>query len=660
LGTASGSCEGSITLYSNFNPGQLTLISPDTGLSMQGGQVVQFPNGSQQSRAADLFSTSTQVFTGGNTFISSTTLSIFKASSGTVSGQLSAGSIKFPNGTIQVSSPPVVDTSGLLTTSSATATYLQKSSATATYAMISGSTNYWNYPSTGTFNDAQGIYISTLTATSTSTLQYVTMSTFTAASGTIAGNLSMTNSPTIMTLSPSSDNGLTINGGYIQQSTNGAWKLTGTASGATYAFKNDDTTGMGSANNSKTVRFYANNVETVRISSSGYVGISTGAPQAALDVNGGVIIRSAGTAAFPSLNLGVGTGIYAAFPTQLGLAANGSRGLLIDGNANVNVDWALIMSDLQCIHWLSDTNLCRKRANVLQVGTNESILTDLVVTGKVGISTGTPQNTLDVNGKSLFRSSMTVLGEVVVAPTAALAKLVTSTDTTNGQTNFIAQNNAAAGARLYLGTNRDPTTGVYTKTGQGAAQIELISADGGGQFAVKSSTVNNASLNTIATFDPNGETFNYPLIFSPTTNGIKGTTTNDNTTAGNVGEYVESVVSGDTNYGTASQYSDGTSISLTAGDWDVTALCYANSGSTALVTLVGVGISVTSGNSSTGLVTGSNFVFGDVSSTFRVDQVIPAYRMSLSGTTTVYMKIYAAYSGTTPTFRGRLSARRMR
>jgi hypothetical protein len=60
------------------------------------------------------------------------------------------------------------------------------------------------------------------------------------------------------------------------------------------------------------------------------------------------------------------------------------------------------------------------------------------------------------------------------------------------------------------------------------------------------------------------------LTFSPTTGGIVGTTTNNNVTAGDVGEFVSSEIA------LASQVSfsnatstDLTSISLTAGDWDV-------------------------------------------------------------------------------------------
>lgn len=142
--------------------------------------------------------------------------------------------------------------------------------------------------------------------------------------------------------------------------------------------------------------------------------------------------------------------------------------------------------------------------------------------------------------------------------------------------------------------------------------------------------------------------------------GIVGTTTNDNAAVGNVGYYVESVVSA-TNFPANGTYGDLTSISLTAGDWDVTV-----NGEVTINTAVGfnatlVGISSTSGNSATGLVRGSNacaflaptFVNGCGNS-------IPSYRMSLSTTTTVYYKMYAEYASGNPQIKGRISARRMR
>jgi hypothetical protein len=147
------------------------------------------------------------------------------------------------------------------------------------------------------------------------------------------------------------------------------------------------------------------------------------------------------------------------------------------------------------------------------------------------------------------------------------------------------------------------------------------------------------------------------LIFSPTTAGIKGTTTNDNASSGVVGEYIESITAG-TAVAASGTYGDVTSISLTAGDWDVTAINYFNSGTA--ITIAITGISTTSGNSSTGLVAGSNQAIDVIGATTHdFTQVVSSYRMSLSGTTTVYLKESATYTGSF-FCTARLSARRMR
>jgi hypothetical protein len=142
---------------------------------------------------------------------------------------------------------------------------------------------------------------------------------------------------------------------------------------------------------------------------------------------------------------------------------------------------------------------------------------------------------------------------------------------------------------------------------------------------------------------------------------IKGTTTNDSASAGWVGEYIESVISTFTNYPTSTQYGDLTSISLTAGDWDVTALIEASENGATITGDFRVGISTTSGNSGTGLVTGSNhFNMIRANSTQDSPACIANYRVSLSTTTTVYLKYRAAYSSGTPQAVGRISARRVR
>lgn len=142
---------------------------------------------------------------------------------------------------------------------------------------------------------------------------------------------------------------------------------------------------------------------------------------------------------------------------------------------------------------------------------------------------------------------------------------------------------------------------------------------------------------------------------------VLGVSTNSNASSGYKGEYVESVVTSLTNFPTTGQFGDFTSISLTAGDWDVSAMMnIAANGST--VTAINVGISTTSGNSSSGLQFGNNAFEGKLPVVSGSDGngYVPVYRMSLSTTTTVYFKYAAAYSVATPQARGRLSARRIR
>jgi len=142
--------------------------------------------------------------------------------------------------------------------------------------------------------------------------------------------------------------------------------------------------------------------------------------------------------------------------------------------------------------------------------------------------------------------------------------------------------------------------------------------------------------------------------------GIVGTATNDNATAGNVGEYIESVVTSSTNAVTSTQYGDLTSISLTAGDWDVMLEGRWNQNSSTW-TEVFMGIGTVSGNSNTGTSIANsedwNFASASIGS---VNIGISPFRVSLSGTTTYYLKYLATYSAGTPQARGRISARRVR
>lgn len=142
----------------------------------------------------------------------------------------------------------------------------------------------------------------------------------------------------------------------------------------------------------------------------------------------------------------------------------------------------------------------------------------------------------------------------------------------------------------------------------------------------------------------------------------KGTATNDSATAGYIGEYLESVISSPTSYpGATTAWSDATSKSLTAGDWDVSLLLINSEAGGSLTSQFEIGISTTSGNSSSGLTFGENALRSpSMTSNDGSSVVVCNYRMSLSSTTTVYAKLKGTYTVATPTYRCRLSARRMR
>lgn len=153
------------------------------------------------------------------------------------------------------------------------------------------------------------------------------------------------------------------------------------------------------------------------------------------------------------------------------------------------------------------------------------------------------------------------------------------------------------------------------------------------------------------------------LAFSPTTGGIIGTTTNDSAGAGKVGEYISSVIpfASGANLTNGSPTANITSISLTAGDWDVTGVTVITLNG-AVASTAGCVANVTTTSAS---LTGSQ---GDGRTDFPIAPTslrdvtlpIPNYRVSLSTTTTVYLVGSAPVTTGTMVGFGRLSARRMR
>ena len=147
-------------------------------------------------------------------------------------------------------------------------------------------------------------------------------------------------------------------------------------------------------------------------------------------------------------------------------------------------------------------------------------------------------------------------------------------------------------------------------------------------------------------------------ITPSTTSGIVGTTLADNAQAGSVGEYLTAT-------GTATTISTNssinlTSISLTAGDWDVsgTALITSSAG----YNPIDIGVSTTSNTLVTAPTNGQTVSFALTSSNLfgSATYAVGPARINVSTTTTVYLIAYLLSSSGTNTGTGFIRARRVR
>jgi len=158
------------------------------------------------------------------------------------------------------------------------------------------------------------------------------------------------------------------------------------------------------------------------------------------------------------------------------------------------------------------------------------------------------------------------------------------------------------------------------------------------------------------------------VIGNTASDGVQllGTGGTGNAPAGFIGEYNESVVSSLTNVtGASNVWGNATSISLTAGDWDLTGQVYiVPNGATITQTAVDqlVAVSLFSGATTTDHVFGSNVmpIAAVATGSNQRGGTVCAYRITLASTSTVYLKQILTYLAATPQYQCRLSARRMR
>lgn len=202
--------------------------------------------------------------------------------------------------------------------------------------------------------------------------------------------------------------------------------------------------------------------------------------------------------------------------------------------------------------------------------------------------------------------------------------------------------------------------GTLGVTGAGTFSSTLAAT---GNFAINTNkfnvTASSGNTSTAGTLGATG------AIIPSQTAGITGTTTNNSVNAGGVGEEITSTLV----MGSAISLSTGTaanvtSISLTAGDWDVSGSAIFNGNAATTVTYIQASISSTSATLDTtpGRIGGMGFI--TTTTLYASNSIntvaLPPYRISLSGTTTIYLVVQSAFATNTANAYGILRARRKR
>lgn len=146
---------------------------------------------------------------------------------------------------------------------------------------------------------------------------------------------------------------------------------------------------------------------------------------------------------------------------------------------------------------------------------------------------------------------------------------------------------------------------------------------------------------------------------------LPATATNDNANAGNHGEFISSTVLVGSAVGlTTNTDANVTSISLTAGDWDVSVNAYFTGTGTTTVSFVAGSATTTSATRDTSPGRVCQLSYNTGTTTFTggavVSCVVGPTRFSLSGTTTVFFTGTCTFGASTCAAYGIIRARRMR
>ncbi len=239
----------------------------------------------------------------------------------------------------------------------------------------------------------------------------------------------------------------------------------------------------------------------------------------------------------------------------------------------------------------------------------------------------------------------------------------------------LAVNTGSAGAPvLFNGALGTPSSGTVTNL-TGTASININGTVGAttantGAFTTlsASSTVSGTGFSTYLASPPaiGGTTAAAGTFTTLTANTQligKGTATNDSASAGYVGEFLSANAASSAVSLTSTTPANATSLSLTAGDWDVSSdIRFAAASASTVTTYVQGGISQTSATlPSEGVNGGAVKLPVNVNTNLSfISVVIPTIRISLASTTTIYLVADASFTVAGLNCGGSIRARRVR
>lgn len=284
------------------------------------------------------------------------------------------------------------------------------------------------------------------------------------------------------------------------------------------------------------------------------------------------------------------------------------------------------------------------------------------LSGYTSTATAAGTTTLTVNSThtQIFTGSTT---QTVTLPVVSTLELGTPFQIVNLSTGVVTVNSSGGNAVQAMQANSTLNVISNATTGTGAAVWHVVGYDAAASGQTGSGSLVRATSPALVT-PVLGVASATSMSFS-STSGIIGTTTNDNAAAGSVGELISAdlLVANKISLTTATE-ANIISTSLSAGDWEVSGqvVFVVNPGSTVVTRYIWWVSSTSATIPSLGAdFNAFSFSAGNTPlSTTAASLGVRPTRFSLSGTTTIYLSVYADFSASTLEAYGQIRARRIR